>query len=426
MPDRATLRGRRDRAILEVLARGGLRRSELCALSWDDVVEVPRWPDPRLRDAVADRPADETAWALQVEHSKRGRSRLVPLARPVVAALEAWRATSVSARARSRGSRPRVFVSITRAREQDGAPLAPGAIGKIVARYAAAADLPPALRTPHVLRHTFCTAIAERAGLDVVAELAGHADVRTSKRYVTVTAARTRGAVDQAFGSGTFAGGWGQARRVPAPRRPGHHAQGARAPAARTRLAGARAVTVVPSGPGPDTSENARSRTCALRAARVAPTITLVAATDSQDVSWALTQIERPAGNAPRIRKLAQERSTPVGKAAMWSAWSAACPALRSGDHPLRRRRADRQARHYARALRRRAETRCRVTPKRSAIWSIVRPSAYSARASARRTLAPLMSSAVELSVSSCTISGPSLIATVSAYGAPWERKRRS
>jgi membrane protein len=78
------------------------------------------------------------------------------------------------------------------AREQHGAPLAPGAIGKIVARHAAAADLPPALRTPHVLRHTFCTAIAERAGLDVAAELAGHADVRTSKRYVTVTARRTQ------------------------------------------------------------------------------------------------------------------------------------------------------------------------------------------------------------------------------------------
>jgi hypothetical protein len=31
---------------------------------------------------------------------------------------------------------------------------------------------------------------------------------------------------------------------------------------------------------------------------------------------------------------------------------------------------------HHSGALRRRIETRCRVTPKRSAIWSIVRPSA--------------------------------------------------
>jgi integrase/recombinase XerD len=216
MPDRASMRGRRDRAMLEVLARAGLRRSELCALRWDDIVEVPRWPDPRLRDAVAERPADETAWALRVEHSKRGRSRLVPLARPVVAALEAWRATSASARARQRGPRPRVFVSMTRARGQDGAPLSPGAIGKIVAGYAAAAQLPRDLRSPHVLRHTFCTAIAEREGLDVVAALAGHADVRTSQRYVTVTAARTQSAIDQAFGAGSFAGGWGWRPESPA------------------------------------------------------------------------------------------------------------------------------------------------------------------------------------------------------------------
>lgn len=101
-------------------------------------------------------------------------------------------------------------MSVSRARDQDGLPLAPGAIGKIVAGYAAQVDLPPGLRTPHVLRHTFCTAIAEREGLDVVAELAGHADVRTSKRYVTVTTARTQHAIDAAFATGTFAGGWGE------------------------------------------------------------------------------------------------------------------------------------------------------------------------------------------------------------------------
>jgi integrase len=129
----ATTRGHRDRVILEVLARAGLRRSELCALTWDDVVEVPRWPDARLRDAVAKRPADETAWALRVEHSKRGRDRLVPLARPVVAALEAWRATSASARAAPPASGHGSSSSLTRAREQAGLPLAPGAIGKIVA-----------------------------------------------------------------------------------------------------------------------------------------------------------------------------------------------------------------------------------------------------------------------------------------------------
>src|SRR5215208_5836316 len=53
-------------------------------------------------------------------------------------------------------------------------------------------------------------------------------------------------------------------------------------------------------------------------------------------------------------------------------------------------------------------------------------PSAYSACASARRTFAPLVSSAAELSVSSWTISGLSSSETSSVYDAPFERERRS
>ena len=76
----------------------------------------------------------------------------------------------------------------------------------------------------------------------------------------------------------------------------------------------------------------------------------------------------------------------------------------------------------HSRALRRSVETRCRVTPKRSAICSIVMPSACSACASARRTFAPLVSSAFELSVSSWTMSGLSSPETSSVYDAPLER----
>src|SRR5215208_5578647 len=53
-------------------------------------------------------------------------------------------------------------------------------------------------------------------------------------------------------------------------------------------------------------------------------------------------------------------------------------------------------------------------------------PSAYSACASARRTFAPLVSSAAELSVSSWTMSGLSSPETSSVYDAPFERERRS
>jgi hypothetical protein len=50
----------------------------------DAACRVERWPDGQTRSAVADGPADETNWAVRIEHSKRGRSRTVPLAASVV------------------------------------------------------------------------------------------------------------------------------------------------------------------------------------------------------------------------------------------------------------------------------------------------------------------------------------------------------
>ena len=63
------------------------------------------------------------------------------------------------------------------------------------------AGLPEDRRTPHVLRHTFCTLLADGGqGLEVIAELAGHADVRTTKGYVSVSSERRARAVRETFG----------------------------------------------------------------------------------------------------------------------------------------------------------------------------------------------------------------------------------
>ena len=69
-------------------------------------------------------------------------------------------------------------------------------IARIVARHAANAGLPEDRRSPHVLRHTFCTHLAD-AGADtaVIRELAGHADIRTTTIYTDVNPVRLEQAI---------------------------------------------------------------------------------------------------------------------------------------------------------------------------------------------------------------------------------------
>jgi integrase/recombinase XerD len=86
------------------------------------------------------------------------------------------------------------------ARNRPPAPLAARALNTLVAAYAAKAGLPEDRRSPHVLRHTFCALLADRGhGLEVIAELAGHADLRTTKGYVEVSAQRRAAAMHDTF-----------------------------------------------------------------------------------------------------------------------------------------------------------------------------------------------------------------------------------
>jgi site-specific recombinase XerD len=95
-----------------------------------------------------------------------------------------------------------VFVSL--ARNRSPGPLSPRALNTLVAAYAAKAGLPADRRSPHVLRHTFCSLLADRGhGLEVIAELAGHADLRTTKGYVHVSVRRRAAAVHDTFSAGS-------------------------------------------------------------------------------------------------------------------------------------------------------------------------------------------------------------------------------
>jgi len=176
MPDRRTRRGKRDLALLYLLGTVGLRRSEACALTLADVDERQRVNDRRLRDAIA----HSTSWWVIVRYAKRGRTRQVPLDSDALEAIVAW----VKVRPAAEGEQ--LLLSLPRTGRPPG-PLLTRDVARIVAGYATAAGLPEDRRSPHVLRHTFCTALAN-AGVDigVIRELAGHADIRTTTIYTAV------------------------------------------------------------------------------------------------------------------------------------------------------------------------------------------------------------------------------------------------
>jgi integrase/recombinase XerD len=181
-PDLRTTIGTRDRAIVELLTRAGLRRSELARLTLADIQERGRQPDKRRRAAVAPRRGDQTPLEVVVRGSKRGRTRTVPLHADAHDALRRWYA------ARPAAATDALFVSLRARRSAISEAMSAGAVGDIVTRHATAAGVREDRCTAHALRHTFCTMLAERGvALEVIRALAGHVDVRTTQIYVDVS-----------------------------------------------------------------------------------------------------------------------------------------------------------------------------------------------------------------------------------------------
>ena len=88
------------------------------------------------------------------------------------------------------------FVLVNLFRGPVGAPMRPGTIGDLLAAASRRAGLAAAV-TPHQLRHAFGSSAADAGcGIDVVADLLGHASVSSSQVYVHPDPGRLRAAVD--------------------------------------------------------------------------------------------------------------------------------------------------------------------------------------------------------------------------------------
>ncbi|MGX6446473.1 tyrosine-type recombinase/integrase [Patulibacter sp. S7RM1-6] len=184
-PDRRTRIGKRDLAMLLLMADAGLRREEVAALEPGQFEERRRHASPALRRAVR----GSTALAVRIR-GKGGVERIVPLTAAAVEAVEAWFAS------RPPAATDHVFVTLPRGARTPG-PLSANAIYRRVVRHAEAAGVRRDRMTPHVLRHTFASRCrAQGAPVEVIRDLLGHSDIATTMIYTRVDHQALEHAVD--------------------------------------------------------------------------------------------------------------------------------------------------------------------------------------------------------------------------------------
>jgi integrase len=152
-----TLKGKRDRAALALLVGCGLRRSEACALQFEDLQQ---------RDG---------RWAIVDLRGKHGRIRTVPVPAWVKAAVDLWREAAGLTGGRILRSMNR-HGRIVRDR------MSGQAILDLAAGYGIALEVK--LR-PHDLRRS-CAKLCRAAGgeLEQIQLLLGHASIQTTERYL--------------------------------------------------------------------------------------------------------------------------------------------------------------------------------------------------------------------------------------------------
>ena len=150
----------RDKAQLELLYSTGARISEAVGIDLDDLDVAGR--TVRL-------------------HGKGGKQRVVPVGRPALAAVEAYRVRARPALAsRGRGT-PALLLNVR------GGRLSRQSAWHVLRAAAEVAGLTAAV-SPHTLRHCFAThLLAGGADVRVVQELLGHASVTTTQIYTHVT-----------------------------------------------------------------------------------------------------------------------------------------------------------------------------------------------------------------------------------------------
>ena len=155
----------RDRLLLAVMAYGGLRRSELLGLDWDDL--------------------DLSRRLLRVRKAKGGRQRTIPIHPALAPLFVEYYATRLPLTEQA------VFVGV------QGNRLHETQLAQTFRHYVEAAGVNERKHvTPHTLRHVFASELLHAgANLRQIQELLGHKHLDSTQRYTRVTAHELRGAI---------------------------------------------------------------------------------------------------------------------------------------------------------------------------------------------------------------------------------------
>src|ERR1044071_3183248 len=157
----------RDRLIFLLMLRCGLRVSEACSLTWNDI--------------------DLEAASIRINNGKGQVDRVVYIASDVEQALKLWQARSSTS--------PYLFPS----RRRRAAPLGRGDIHWQMKKYLRLAGIQTNY-SPHCLRHTFATQLLNAGvSLEVLKELMGHRSIQMTLRYTLLYETTKRLQYDQAM-----------------------------------------------------------------------------------------------------------------------------------------------------------------------------------------------------------------------------------
>jgi integrase/recombinase XerD len=169
VPDAASFRGLRDRAMLHVMYAAGLRVSEVVGLKLGDI---------------------DTRKGFVAALGKGEKRRFVPLGEPALDALDAY--------LEERAKHPKAQATTALFLSPRGGALTRQGVWKLLGAYARAVGITkPA--SPHKLRHSFATHLLEGgADLRSVQALLGHANIATTEIYTHVADDHVRAAYKRA------------------------------------------------------------------------------------------------------------------------------------------------------------------------------------------------------------------------------------